>query len=232
MCPAHTPGQHRPVTPVSGQEGNEELPFPGSQSCPRLPGEGQGRGRSIPARLRGPGGRISALAAAPAPPARPACGTAAPPERCPFKLWPRSPPPRLPEGLRQPAPSERHRATSAPASLPADRAAPSPRGTGLPLPCPRCSGTMGCCTGRCTLIFLCTLQLVSGGARDRGEPPRTCGFGSPGRGREQKRLGARCPGQGCAPPQLRLGAARWRGGGMSGCAPGTLCCAWGGFTDA
>lgn len=29
------------------------------------------------------------------------------------------------------------------------------------LPAPAHSGTMGCCTGRCTLIFLCTLQLLA-----------------------------------------------------------------------
>lgn len=212
--------------------GKRGTALPGEPELPPPPGGGPGPGPEHPSAPAGARGAHLGVGGSPRPASPPSLRDAAPPERCPFKLWPRSPPPRLPEGLRQPAPSERHRATSAPASLPADRAAPSPRGTGLPLPCPRCSGTMGCCTGRCTLIFLCTLQLVSGGARDRGEPPRTCGFGSPGRGREQKRLGARCPGQGCAPPQLRLGAARWRGGGMSGCAPGTLCCAWGGFTDA
>lgn len=79
---------------------------------------------------------------------------------------PHSPPPRLPEGLRQPAPSERHRATSAAPG----GAEPQSGGHRAAPALPRCSGTMGCCTGRCTLIFLCTLQLVSGRARGRGQP--------------------------------------------------------------
>ena len=42
---------------------------------------------------------------------------------------------------------------------------------------PRRSATMGCCTGRCTLIFLCSLQLVSAGTAG-GAQVLGCGAGA------------------------------------------------------
>lgn len=145
--------------------GREHPPTP-----PRLPGL---RGR----RGANPGGSRQ-------PPPRKPCpysGRQPPAERCPFKLWPHLPPPRLPEGLRQPP-----RPTDLPARsrrrqlrAGARRAPGWRRGRGEPgCCCPRRSGTMGCCTGRCTLIFLCALQLVSGAAPGLGGGQRRLGEGS------------------------------------------------------
>lgn len=88
----------------------------------------------------------------------------------------------------------------------------------VPAPGPR-SGTMGCCTGRCTLIFLCALQLVSAGAPGAApaEPPPSCREriwgcrGLPGPGRGQSCWDEAPPQVGTKPPgaQGRQGKGWW-----------------------
>uniref|UniRef100_A0A8C4XJZ0 Sodium/potassium-transporting ATPase subunit beta-1-interacting protein n=2 Tax=Telluraves TaxID=3073808 RepID=A0A8C4XJZ0_FALTI len=113
-----------------------------------------GAGASHPA--CGGWGRIPAACPRPASPASPPSSRAGSRRRSVALLsrGPHLPPAPLPEGLRQPPPPQ----------LPAGRRAAgrAPRAPGR-RGCPgrSRSGTMGCCTGRCTLIFLCTLQLLA-----------------------------------------------------------------------
>lgn len=221
--------QGLPYKLLAGRKGAAPAALPGS-----APGGGLCPGASsIPARA--PGGRIPR----PASPTSPTSPTSSRDgsRRRGIALLSCGPTCLLP-GSRRGSASSRHLPPSLPPSarpsvrpslpLPASGSCGPGRGARSPRAAPALgSGTMGCCTGRCTLIFLCTLQLVSGGASggERGGTAENGVFGSPGWSREQKPpQNVRCLGAG-------EGSGSEDGGGMSGCAPGTLCTA-GEFSDA